>query len=174
VDGNSSRYKGVYRAGAELKIGKHMHLSKSERRRIRKILFPYEKHRDVQSMKHFIQHGSTTTYEHCIRVAKFCYWLNRRFHLNANERTLLVGALLHDFYLYDWHEKCSWHRLHGFRHPFFACRNARRVFGIGEQEANIIESHMWPLTLRHMPKSREAAIVCIADKWCSLQEIYGA
>lgn len=124
-------------------------------------------------MKKYIQHGTTSTYKHCLNVVLFSYRLNHQLHLNADERSLLIGALLHDFYLYDWHEKSDWHRLHGFYHAARACRNARRIFGIEELEADIIENHMWPLTLRHMPKSREAAIVCLADKCCSLLEIFG-
>lgn len=151
-----------------------MHLSKSGREKINQILSPYIKQKEVQSMKLFIQHGTVSTYAHCINVAKLSYWLNSRLHLNADERSLLVGALLHDFYLYDWHEKRICHKLHGFYHPFFACRNAKRIFGIGEREADIIENHMWPLTLFHWPKSREAAIVCIADKCCSLSETFAA
>lgn len=147
-----------------------MYLSEQDKKRIRDILSEYEREPDVQSMKQYMQHGHTTTYEHCMNVVRFSYWLNRRFHLKANERALLIGAFLHDFYLYDWHEKSDWHRLHGFYHPFRACRNAKRRFGIGALEEDIIENHMWPLTLRHMPKSREAAIVCLADKYCSFME----
>lgn len=147
-----------------------MYLSDNDRVRIRKILKEYMTHEEVQSMKKYMQHGSTSTYEHCMNVVRFSYWLNHRLHLNANERALLIGALLHDFYLYDWHEKSDWHRLHGFNHPFRACKNARQVFGVGELEADIIENHMWPLTLRHIPRSREAIIVCLADKCCSFLE----
>lgn len=150
-----------------------MYLSKRDRERIGKILSDYLNQETVQSMKQYLQHGNTTTFEHCMNVVRLSYWMNRRFHLKADERALLVGALLHDFYLYDWHEKSGWHRLHGFSHPFRACRNARQNFGIGKLEEDIIENHMWPLTLRHMPKSREAAIVCLADKCCSVRETVG-
>ncbi|MDO4261354.1 MAG: HD domain-containing protein [Eubacteriales bacterium] len=151
-----------------------VHLSGEERRQIREVLREYQQQAEVQSMRKFIQHGRTTTYEHCMNVVRFSYWLNRKFHLKANERALLIGALLHDFYLYDWHEKSTWHRLHGFSHPFRASRNAKKLFRIGPVEENIIESHMWPLTLRHYPKCREAAIVCVADKCCSVLETVSA
>ena len=95
---------------------------------------------------------------------------NKHLHLSANERALLTGALLHDFYLYDWHEKSTWHRWHGFSHPSRAWKNARRHFPMGAKEENIIRSHMWPLIPWQIPRSREAVIVCLADKCCSLYE----
>ena len=78
--------------------------------------------------------------------------------------------MLHDFYLYDWHVQDGTHRWHGFHHPERAAENAARYIGVSEKEAEIIRYHMWPLTLRHAPSSREAWIVCIADKLCSLEE----
>ena len=38
------------------------------------------------------------------------------------------------------------------------------------KEENIIRSHMWPLTFWHYPQSREAVIVCLADKIVSTKE----
>lgn len=145
-------------------------LTEQDKRQIRQILKNYLSREEVQSMQGFVQHGKTSTYAHCINVVKLSYWLNKKFHLKADESSLLIGALLHDFYLYDWHEKSDWHKWHGFSHPFRAAGNAHRIFQIGKRERQIIESHMWPLTLRHVPRSREAAIVCIADKCCSLYE----
>ena len=55
-------------------------------------------------------------------------------------------------------------------HPSYAAANAKRDFGIGEKEENIIRSHMWPLTVTKLPKCREAVIVCIADKLTSATE----
>ena len=105
-----------------------------------------------------------------MNVVKLSFWINKHLHLSANERALLTGALLHDFYLYDWHEKSTWHRWHGFSHPSRAWENARRHFPMGAKEENIIRSHMWPLIPWQIPKSREAVIVCLADKCCSLYE----
>jgi hypothetical protein len=49
-------------------------------------------------------------------------------------------------------------------------KHASEVFHVGKKEQDIIRTHMWPLTLHTVPRSREAVIVCMADKWCSLQE----
>ena len=147
-----------------------MQLSVTERERLYAILEKYDQNPKVQQMREFIQHGDVTTYQHCKNVVLVSCWLNHRLHLGADETSLAVGAFLHDFYLYDWHEKSTWHRWHGFSHPSRAWKNARRHFPMGAKEENIIRSHMWPLIPWQIPKSREAVIVCLADKCCSLYE----
>ena len=67
--------------------------------------------RNGQRMREYIQHGSVTTYQHCKNVALVRFWLNRRLHLHAAETSLAVCALLHDFYLYDWHTTGTFHGL---------------------------------------------------------------
>ena len=79
------------------------------------------------------------------------------------------GALLHDYFLYDWHEKDPEHRLHGFHHPSTALKRASEDFRLSELERDIILHHMFPLTL-FPPRSREAMIVCVVDKWCGIYE----
>ena len=61
------------------------------------------------------------------------------------------------------------HRLHGFRHPFTALRNAEADFSLTARERNIIVRHMFPL-VPIPPTCREAWIVCLADKYCALRE----
>jgi len=134
------------------------------------ILRELEANPQVARMKEYIQHGRVTTLEHGERVARMSCRLNRTLHLRADEGALARGALLHDFYLYDWHKVNENNWLHGFRHPERAARNAALYAGAGEKEQEIIRSHMWPLTLTHIPRSREAWLVCFADKWCSLEE----
>ena len=34
-------------------------------------------------MQQFIQHGTVTTYEHCLRVTRIAYWLNLHWHCHA-------------------------------------------------------------------------------------------
>ena len=156
-----------------------MILSETEHSCLRGILQAYEKDPRVLEMDNYIQHGSVTTYQHCWNVARVSFWINRRFHLGADETALAVGALLHDFYLYDWHcagrfQLCSGLRsifkMHGFIHPLLARENAERCFYLSPKVRNIIRSHMWPLTLLHAPRCREAVIVCIADKYCAVLE----
>lgn len=122
----------------------------------------------------FIQHGKTSVYVHSRNVAYMSYLIARfcekRFGTKIDYDVLIVGAMFHDFFLYDWHdsEKCP--RLHGFKHPAIASKNAQEYYDINDAERLIIETHMWPLTITKFPKSIEAKIVCIADKFCSTRE----
>lgn len=121
-------------------------------------------------MKKFIQHGSVTTYEHCMRVTRIAFWLNIHLQAHADEASLVRGAFLHDFYLYDWHHCSDITHWHGFKHPKIARYNAETVFALNEKEKGIIETHMWPLTITDVPRSKEAALVCMADKMSSSYE----
>lgn len=136
-----------------------------------KLLHEIQSDTHVQKMKKYVQHGHVSTFEHCRNVARLSYYINKRFSLNADLKVLLVGAMLHDFYLYDWHKKDGGrHRLHGFTHAERACKNARKYINIDKKTSDVIYCHMWPLNLRRVPASREAWIVCIADKLVSLRE----
>lgn len=127
---------------------------------------------EIQQMSEFIQHGRVSCLAHSISVAYISYLISRKFHLKINENSLIRGAMLHDFFLYDWHKKDSSHKLHGYKHPFISCRNAQKLFELNAIEKDIIINHMWPLTLFHIPKSKEAKIVSLADKFCSCAEIF--
>lgn len=126
----------------------------------------------VQAMKQFVQHGDISTFHHCLRVAYYSFYLAKRLPAEFDLESLTRGAMLHDLYLYDWHKPEKWHRLHGFYHPGTALKNARECFYINEKEEDIISSHMWPLTIRHRPGCREAALVCFVDKLCSSGETF--
>ena len=123
---------------------------------------------EAQQMKQYMQHGSVTTYDHCMNVAMLSFRLNRSLHIHGREKELLRGAFLHDYFLYDWHDWDG--SLHGFHHAGTALRNAKRDFDLSEREENIIGSHMWPLNLTRIPRCREAWIVCLADKIVSTRE----
>ena len=82
-------------------------------------------------------------------------------------RSLVRGALLHDYFLYNWREHNGDHKLHGFYHARKAMENAERDFGLNPIEANIIHRHMFPLNPTP-PKYRESVVVTCADKILSL------
>lgn len=135
------------------------------------VLHDIKKNKYARRMKNYIQHGKISTYDHCERVAICSYRISKWLSLKVNERALLRGAMLHDFYLYDWHNRDGGaHKWHGFHHADRAMRNAKRYFNIGKEEQHIIWCHMWPLNITRLPRSKEAWIVCAADKYVSLQE----
>ncbi len=118
-----------------------------------------------------IQHGNMSVNNHCINVAKYSLAISKKLRINCSQRELVRGALLHDYFLYDWHDKQRENRkrLHGFYHPGIALRNASREYKLTPRERDIIKKHMWPLTVVP-PQCREAWIVTTADKYCSLLE----
>ena len=69
----------------------------------------------------YIQHGKTTVKMHAITVTLFALNISEKFKIKVNKRELIRGALLHDYFLYDWHER-KLSNLHGFRHPKRALR----------------------------------------------------
>ncbi|MCR4690584.1 MAG: HD domain-containing protein [Lachnospiraceae bacterium] len=128
-----------------------------------------------KSDKH-IQHGNISVMKHSIRVAKTSLALSRKLHLKVSEKDLVRGALLHDYFGYDWHGKkvglheiLHFYEMHGFTHPSTALKNAEKEYRLTGRQRDIIQKHMWPLTIKP-PACREAWIVTMADKYCSLME----
>ncbi|MBR1874193.1 MAG: HD domain-containing protein [Eubacterium sp.] len=144
-------------------------MTSNEKQEILDVIGKYLEHPRVQEMKEYIQHGSVSTYKHVVNVTKIAYRLDKKLHLGNDREVLLTAALLHDFYLYDWHDK-PYSDLHGYRHPARAAKNAEEIFGVDERVISAIESHMWPFTLTKIPKSREAWTVCMADKIATVIE----
>ncbi|MDE5539466.1 MAG: HD domain-containing protein [Bacilli bacterium] len=125
-------------------------------------------------MNRYIQHGTTTCLLHSIAVAYFSYRLCKFLKIKVHEKELIRGALLHDYFLYDWHARYKPTKdvgLHGIIHPKIALFNARRDFKVNYLEADIIEKHMFPLTF-YPPKYRESVVICLVDKFCSIYEVF--
>lgn len=119
----------------------------------------------------YIQHGETSCLLHSIAVAYYCYRLAVKLgFLRLNKRELIRGALLHDYFLYDWHIPDKNRPLHGPYHPTAALINAESDFHLSKRERDIIKKHMFPLTLA-LPAFKESYAVCLVDKFCSVCEI---
>ena len=123
----------------------------------------------LEDTTRFIQHGETSVYHHSVAVAYVSCLIAEKLRLRISREELIRGALLHDFFLYDWHH--PGHRFHGFTHPRTALENARKVAPLSPREEMIILRHMFPLT-PVPPVSREGWLVCLADKLCSLLEVF--
>lgn len=121
--------------------------------------------------KNFIQHGNTSVLKHSVSVAYVSFRVASLLNLPVDMKKLIRGALLHDYFLYDWHVKDKSHRLHGFRHPYTAYRNASRDINLSKIEKDIITRHMFPLT-PIPPIYMESILVCTVDKLCSLYETF--
>lgn len=117
----------------------------------------------------FLQHGDISVLEHSIHVAEISLLIVGFLHIKYHEKALIRGSLLHDYFLYDWHDKETSPSLHGFKHPKIALENAKKDYDIDAIEENIIKRHMFPLTIVP-PTCRESWIVCLADKYCATQE----
>ena len=116
-------------------------------------------------LEEYIQHGDTTVYQHSLAVAYLSYWMVLKYDLKVHLEELIRGALLHDYFLYDWHEKDAGHSLHGFTHPGKALINACEDFNLP-----YIRSR-FPCNAA-VSVSAETVIVCMADKICSVYETF--
>ena len=126
---------------------------------------------NMQLEKIFIQHGGVSCFEHSFAVSYMSIRIASRLNIAVDMRSMVRGAMLHDYFLYDWHDDDKSHRLHGFTHARSALANAERDFFLNGIERDIILKHMFPLNLAP-PKHRESIIVSIADKLCAVYEIF--
>ena len=72
----------------------------------------------------FVQHGSTSTLLHSIAVAAHAEAMAYAMGYTARLGEVRRAALLHDYYLYDWHEGGPQAAGHATRHAGRALKNA--------------------------------------------------
>ena len=124
----------------------------------------------IRRLSKYPQHNGSNTLTHCVQVAKRSFALAEEFGWDIDEKELARGAMLHDYYQYDIKKEGFSAYHHGTSHPLTAMKKAQEDFDLTEKERNIIRGHMWPLTLVHPPKSKEAILVCLADKDIATRE----
>ena len=130
------------------------------------------KNETVIKSKKYVQHGSTNCYQHQLSVSYYTYKICKALRLNYYEAAR--GAMLHDLFLYDWHDLTGKERMtHPINHPKVALDNAKKHFFLTAIEEDIIYNHMWPLTLFRIPKYAETYVVTLVDKMCCIAEIIG-
>ncbi|MDI6742330.1 MAG: hypothetical protein QMD11_06265 [Smithella sp.] len=129
----------------------------------------YEHEEFLKLREHY--HHNSSIYEHVMDVAYVSYKTSKYFNLDYRSTTR--GALLHDFFLYDWrnHTEPELHeaKFHGTEHPKIALNNAQKHFELNEIEKDIVIKHMWPLTLVP-PKYKESYVVSFVDKYLASRE----
>lgn len=127
-------------------------------------------HPEYQKLKD-IKHHDKDIYTHNLKVAWISYLTAKKLRLHVHE--MVRGALLHDFFFYDWRVKGAKDEFfpHGFTHPFVSRRNAEKVFGhLTPIERDIIMKHMWPLTVIP-PRYPESFLVSFIDKLIASKEV---
>jgi uncharacterized protein len=121
-------------------------------------------------MKHHRHHVRSNARDHSIKVAFLCYLYHKTYSPDIDLREFVRGALLHDYYLYDWHDKAKGTRLHLFTHPRRALRNVlARYPELSKMQKDMILHHMFPLT-PVPPLTRGGWLLWFYDKFAALSD----
>lgn len=151
-------------------VKRDLRLQTSQFRLVNNIVFEMSNKSELLETKKYIQHRDTTVFEHSISVSLLSLRIAQFFNIQVDKPSLIRGALFHDYFMYDWHDKeFDRPKWHAFRHPNIAYKNACKIWNLNSIETDIIKNHMFPVTLK-FPKTKEGNIVSIADKICTLLE----
>lgn len=123
--------------------------------------------------KHY-SHHTRSLYDHSVLVAYCAFKMGKRLSLDVE--SIVRGALLHDFFLYDWHIEGKKHpkklfKKHGFTHAKKSYINASFFFQLNVVEKDIILKHMFPLNIRS-PLYIESWLVNVVDNIITFREYF--
>ena len=123
----------------------------------------------ILRMKDISMHRGSNCYIHSFKVAKKAIKksINKK---NINLEVVLIGAILHDYYLYDWRQDRSKLKKHAKNHPGIAINNAINDFDISDDVKTVIKTHMWPINIKAFPNTKEAKVVSLSDKAVTIRE----
>ena len=145
-----------------------MKLLEEEKDNLERIYQAFLHDPKVLRMKEIPMHRGSNCYEHSFKVAKLAIKIALK-RKNINLENLLLGCILHDYYLYNWREDKT-KKWHGHKHPYLAAQNAFEDFKISTEIQKLITSHMWPINFFNFPNSKEAKILSTADKRVAMKE----
>ena len=73
------------------------------RQEIRAVAPDILRSKNFRSTRSHVQHGNMTVSDHSMNVAKYSLAISEKLHIPCEKKDLIRGALLHDYFLYDWH-----------------------------------------------------------------------
>lgn len=142
-----------------------MKLSSDERKVYQELIKQLATDPRIIKLKKIKQHHCSNRYTHCVRVTICAYKMAQKVPLKYNIHDLIMGAMLHDYFSYDWRTRDKKnHKAPLHNHPKEALAEARRDFELTPLIEDIILHHMWPIAPLRIPRSREAFLVSWADK----------
>ena len=126
---------------------------------------------NVLALKEHVQHIASSRYAHCLEVSYYTFLICKK--LGLDYASAARGAMLHDFYFYNWRNKGveGQKKVHLLRHPRIALTNATEIFELNELEKDAILKHMWPVNPL-LPKYAEGYIITFVDKYCATKEFF--
>ena len=130
-------------------------------------VLPILQNAKFQQLGRYTHHFWTNRLMHSLNVSYLSWRMADLFGADAS--VAARAGLLHDFCLYDFHEKTPTGEHQAFYHPKVAAKNSKEVFQISEREWDAILSHMFPLG--PLPRNKESGIITVADKVCALVEV---
>ena len=151
-----------------------MYLDQETKTKLENIYQSFLNHPLILKMKEIPMHRGSNCYIHSFKVAKASIKKATKKNKGYNLEALLVGAILHDYYLYDWRSDRDKLKGHGKNHPIIASENARRDFDISREVAEIIKTHMWPLTPKLKPITKEAKLLDYMDDKIATIEFFSS
>ena len=123
----------------------------------------------VQQMKLYRQHFNVSCFDHCLYVSYNLYLLCKKFNLDYVSAAR--AGMVHDLFLYDWRVRQEWRKgYHAFTHPRMSLLNASKIMKLNACEKDIIDKHMWPVTIWRIPKYKETFLRVYVDKYAAVME----
>lgn len=128
---------------------------------------------EFKKMKTYRHHLKGSAYDHSVKVAYLCYVHHKKFKTKIALEEFVKGALLHDYYLYDHHDKNDPHKHHWFKHPKHALSNALKKYpNLTKTQMDMIRRHMFPLT-PIPPHTKAGWLLCFYDKVAAVSDCFG-